>query len=191
MPGAAQEQSVWTAQSDNVSDTGVFLDVPDVVRRWDSAVKRTQWPEPVPPSFAAFAEFDPLIDVELPPARSLGHLRALCDTKRPSSNVFYALRLDGVFRSVRIESMEPTPSCRSPARVHGCEWTNVAGTVVGLWTPGVSSVFSLPGYHFQFFCTTRRRSGRLVARTSPELRLRMEPLGDFIWHCLRSQSLQT
>ncbi|WP_053059984.1 acetolactate decarboxylase [Burkholderia pyrrocinia] len=154
------------------------------------------WADPAAMPLATFTEFEPLIDVEIPPSESLSKLQALCDARRPSSHIFYAFRLDGVFPLIRTEPTHDTKSAGLyPHAIRGnisvCELTDVSGTVVGLWSPGVSSVFSLPGYHFQFVSPGRRGTGHLVACISGTLRLRMEPLTDFIWHCLRTQSLQT
>ncbi|MFD1557487.1 acetolactate decarboxylase [Paraburkholderia silviterrae] len=134
----------------------------------------TDWTETI-------AAFDPFIDVELPPARSLAQLQTLCDAKRPSNDTFYALRLDGAFAFVRM---------RPHALALEREWANVSGTLVGLWSPGKPGESGISGYHLQFLSADRRTSGQLIACASSDLRLRLEPLAEFIWYCLRSHSVQ-
>jgi acetolactate decarboxylase len=58
-------------------------------------------------------------------------------------------------------------------------FTNVAGTLVGLWSPGFSSAFSVPGYHFHFLSADRQHGGHLLECSAGPLRLRMEALNDF------------
>ena len=55
----------------------------------------------------------------------------------------------------------------------------MAGTLVGLWSPGFSSAFSVPGYHFHFLSEDRQHGGHLLDCTAGPLRLRMEALTDF------------
>jgi acetolactate decarboxylase len=59
------------------------------------------------------------------------------------------------------------------------EFTNVTGTLVGLWSPGFSSAFSVPGYHFHFISADRTQGGHLLDCQSAPLQLRVEPLADF------------
>ena len=55
----------------------------------------------------------------------------------------------------------------------------MAGTLVGLWSPGFSSAFSVAGYHFHFLSEDRLEGGHLLESESGPLRLRMEALIDF------------
>ena len=54
-----------------------------------------------------------------------------------------------------------------------------AGSLVGLWSPGFSSAFSVAGYHFHFLSEDRKEGGHLLECESGRLRLRMEALTDF------------
>jgi acetolactate decarboxylase len=58
-------------------------------------------------------------------------------------------------------------------------FTNVTGTLVGLWSPGFSSAFSVAGYHFHFLSDDRRDGGHVLDLEAQTLRLRMEALTDF------------
>jgi acetolactate decarboxylase len=56
----------------------------------------------------------------------------------------------------------------------------VTGTLVGIWSLGFSSAFSVPGYRFHFLSEDRRRGGHLLNCAAAEpLRLRTEALTDF------------
>jgi acetolactate decarboxylase len=59
------------------------------------------------------------------------------------------------------------------------ELSAIRGTLVGLWSPGFSSAFSIAGYHFHFLSEDRKHGGHLLACSSAPLRLRIEALTDF------------
>lgn len=133
--------------------------------------------------FAVVTKFAPDIDTEMPPAVSLAELEAQCDKLRPSNNIFYAVRLDGVFTSIRTRAVSPQPEDTrlvDAAKVQSeFEFTNASGTLVGLWSPGFAGAFSIPGYHFHFLSDSREHGGHLLACSSECLRVRVERLTDF------------
>ncbi|MGF6754781.1 acetolactate decarboxylase [Paraburkholderia sp. GAS42] len=133
--------------------------------------------------FAVVTKFAPDIDTELPPTSSLAELEDLCDTLRPSNNIFYAVRLDGVFTSIKTRAVSPPPENTrlvDAAKVQTeFEFANASGTLVGLWSPGFSSAFSIPGYHFHFLSDARDQGGHLLACSSERLHVRIEQLTDF------------
>lgn len=139
-------------------------------------------PEALAP-FAVVTRFAPDIDRKIAPAESLDGLAKLCDKQRASNNVFYALRLDGHFRCIRTRAVVP-PSGQGrlidAAKAQAeFEFNEIDGTLAGLWSPGFSSAFSIPGYHFHFLSDDRKHGGHLLACSSGPLRLRMEQLRDF------------
>ncbi|MEJ0003987.1 MAG: acetolactate decarboxylase [Pararobbsia sp.] len=138
----------------------------------------TRWPRS-----PSSRPFDPSIDTELGPFQDLAGLERLCDALRPSNNIFYAVRLDGVFASIRTRAVSPPPAHArlvDAAKLQSeFAFENVAGTLVGLWSPGFSSAFSIPGYHFHFLSDERDHGGHLLACASDTLRVRIEKLTDF------------
>ena len=58
-------------------------------------------------------------------------------------------------------------------------FTDLEGTLVGLWSPGFSSAFSVPGYHFHFLSADRQHGGHLLDVAAEVLRLQVEALTDF------------
>ena len=139
-------------------------------------------PQAVAP-FAVVTRFAPELDIENGTVSSLKALAERCDAHRPSSNIFYAFRLDGRFSHVRTRAVKaPQPGARlvdaakAQAEFH---FTDIAGTLVGLWSPGFSSAFSIPGYHFHFLSDDRKHGGHLLECSAGGLRLRMEALTDF------------
>lgn len=133
--------------------------------------------------FAVVTRFAPEIDLQIGPAPTLDSLTSICDEYRRSNNIFFAVRLDGPFLTVRTRAIGPPPdhgrlidAAKTQAEF---EFSKIRGTLVGLWSPGFSSAFSIPGYHFHFLSDDRQRGGHLLACSSSALRLRMETLTDF------------
>jgi acetolactate decarboxylase len=133
--------------------------------------------------FAVVTHFSPEVDVGIESVASLSDLASRCDAKRSSSNIFYAFRLDGRFNSIRARAVNPPGEGRRLIEAAKAQsefkFANVAGTLVGLWSPGFSSAFSVPGYHFHFLSEDRRQGGHLLDCAAGSLRLRMEALTDF------------
>jgi acetolactate decarboxylase len=133
--------------------------------------------------FAVVTWFEPETDAIISPMASLKDLEAGCDAFRRSGNIFYAIRLDGVFRRVRIRAVNPPePGTRliDAAKAQGeFNFSDIEGTLIGLWSPGFSSAFSVAGYHFHFLSADRQHGGHLLDVAADGLRLRVEALTDF------------
>lgn len=133
--------------------------------------------------FAVVTWFEPETDVSISPVGSFKDLQARCDGFRRSGNIFYAIRLDGPFKRVRTRAVNPPqPGTRLiDAAKEQSEFTfvDIEGTLVGLWSPGFSSAFSVAGYHFHFLSADRQHGGHLLDVAADALRLRIEALTDF------------
>jgi acetolactate decarboxylase len=133
--------------------------------------------------FAVVTWFDPRIDVSIGPVGSFKDLEASCDDFRRSGNIFYALRLDGQFKKVRARAVNPSKArtglvdaAKAQSEFH---FADLEGTLIGLWSPGFSSAFSVPGYHFHFLSADYQHGGHLLDLAADPLRLRVAPLTDF------------
>jgi acetolactate decarboxylase len=133
--------------------------------------------------FAVVTRFSPQTDVETEPVASFKDLEGCCDQYRTSGNIFYAVRLDGHFRRIRTRAVNPPePGTRlvDAAKAQSeFSFSDIDGTLIGLWSPGFSSAFSIPGYHFHFLSTDRQRGGHLLDVEAGPLRLKIEALTDF------------
>jgi len=133
--------------------------------------------------FAVVTRFDPGVDVESAPIVSLAALGQSCDGHRPSNNIFYAIRLDGHFDHIRTRAVSPPGDHARliDAAKAQAEFTfsDIGGTLVGLWSPSFASAFSIPGYHFHFLSDDRKHGGHLLTCSAGTLRLRIEALTDF------------
>jgi acetolactate decarboxylase len=133
--------------------------------------------------FAVVTRFSPETDLQTGPIRNFSELEKCCDALRTSGNIFYAFRLDGTFQRIRTRAVSPpgkgTRLVDAAKAQSEFRFKDVAGTLVGLWSPGFSSAFSVAGYHFHFLSDDRLEGGHLLDLESESLRLRMEALTDF------------
>lgn len=133
--------------------------------------------------FAVVTWFKPDNDVSISFVGSFRDLEARCDEFRHSGNIFYAFRLDGRFKRLRTRAVNPPqPGTRLvDAAKAQSEFTfaDVEGTLVGLWSPGFASAFSVAGYHFHFLSADCQRGGHLLDVEADTLQLKVEALTDF------------
>ncbi|MEA2817686.1 MAG: acetolactate decarboxylase [Rhodospirillaceae bacterium] len=133
--------------------------------------------------FAVVTRFSPQTDVDAEPVANFKELEERCDKYRNSGNIFYALRLDGRFRKVRTRAVNPPrPGTRLVDAANAqseFSFNDIDGTLIGLWSPGFSSAFSISGYHFHFLSKDREHGGHLLDVDSGPLRLKVEALTDF------------
>jgi acetolactate decarboxylase len=133
--------------------------------------------------FAVVTRFSPQTDVETEPVASFKDLERRCDEYRNSGNIFYAVRLDGHFSRVRTRAVNPpqrgTRLVDAANAQSEFSFSNIDGTLIGLWSPGFSSAFSISGYHFHFLSKDRQHGGHLLDVEAGPLCLKVEALTDF------------
>jgi acetolactate decarboxylase len=133
--------------------------------------------------FAVVTRFVPDEAVTLDRCPDLSHLTARFDALRHSDNVFFALRVDGHFEYVHTRAMcrtrEGVPLVQAAAVQPEFEFRNVAGTLVGFWTPEYAKTLNVPGYHLHFLSADRRNGGHLLQYRGSDLRLQIQRGGEY------------
>lgn len=133
--------------------------------------------------FAVVTHFTPDADFTIETAADLTDLERNCDLHRTSGNIFYAVRIDGRFQTIRTRAVNPPkPGTRlvdAAKSQSEFNFDDISGTLVGLWSPGFSSAFSVAGYHFHFLSEDRQHGGHLLAVSARSLRARIEALTEF------------
>jgi acetolactate decarboxylase len=133
--------------------------------------------------FAVVTHFSPEIHTDSGPIASFKDLEECCDRHRSSGNIFYAIRVDGPFSRVRTRAVTPPSSGTRLVDATKAQsefnFTDINGTLVGLWSPGFSSAFSVQGYHFHFISNDRQHGGHLLDVEAAQLSVRVESLTDF------------
>ena len=117
--------------------------------------------------FAMVTFFDEDQRIEAVNVESLSGLRQTIDRCRPTKNLFYALRVDGVFDYIKVRSVpaQKKPYCPLADAVKGqtvFEYKNIPGTLVGFWSPSFADKVSVPGYHFHFISTAKGAGGHVL-----------------------------
>ena len=133
--------------------------------------------------FAVVTWFEPETEVSITDVSGYKALETRCDEFRRSGNIFYALRLDGHFKRVRTRAVNPPqPGTRLAAAAKAqseFSFSEIDGSLIGLWSPGFSSAFSVAGYHFHFLSDDRCHGGHVLDIQADRLQLKIEPLTDF------------
>jgi len=133
--------------------------------------------------FAVVTWFEPEMEVSITDVSGYKALETRCDEFRRSGNIFYAVRLDGHFKRVRTRAVNPPqPGTRLAAAAKAqseFSLSEIDGSLIGLWSPGFSSAFSVAGYHFHFLSDDRCHGGHVLDIQADRLQLKIEPLTDF------------
>jgi acetolactate decarboxylase len=133
--------------------------------------------------FALITGFAPEPAVTLDQCPDLAHLTSRFDTLRHSDNVFFALRVDGKFDYVHTRAMcrtkEGVPLVQAASVQPEFEFHDIAGTVVGFWSPEYVKTLNVPGYHLHFISTDRTHGGHLLQCNGRGLRLQIQREGDY------------
>jgi acetolactate decarboxylase len=133
--------------------------------------------------FAVVTRFDPEIEFEL--QRPLAHadLLTAVGEQLPDGVPSCALRVDGMFDSVRARSVpRQSPPYRPLAEVvgeqHEFELGPVEGTIVGFRFPDYAEGIEVAGWHLHFITADRSRGGHVLDSRSGAARVRIDPSDD-------------
>ncbi len=116
--------------------------------------------------FACVTSYRPIshdeLDQELTYDAFLGWLVRLL----PSPNLFYALRIEGEFASIKARSVPKQENYRTLVEVAReqtlFQFDNVSGTLVGFFTPTFMGSVNVPGLHLHFLSADFRSGGHLL-----------------------------
>jgi acetolactate decarboxylase len=133
--------------------------------------------------FAVVTHFTADQDQTIESASSFEEITKICDQYRDSDNLFYAFRIDGRFAHIHTRAMKATldglPLAKAAAIQPEFEFTDVDGTLVGIWAPQFSGALNIAGYHFHFLSEDRTKGGHLLECSGKNLRIRVERVNDF------------
>jgi acetolactate decarboxylase len=84
----------------------------------------------------------------------------------PSLNLFYAIRVDGLFASIKTRSVPRQESYRPIVEVTRdqpiFDFRDIEGTVAGFFTPAFMSSLNVPGLHLHFLSSDMATGGHLL-----------------------------
>jgi acetolactate decarboxylase len=147
----------------------------------DGSVKRREDDFQIP--FAVVTRFQEEKNFEAQNIRCLKDLELACDPHRESNNLFYALKVEGVFEAVHaraVGALVPDTRLLDAAKEQTeFYFSNVEGTLIGLWSPAYSSAFNVPGYHFHFLSNDRTKGGHVLECRARILRVGLQMLCEY------------
>jgi acetolactate decarboxylase len=132
--------------------------------------------------FAAVTHFKVEHIVDIAEVPGLDALLARLDDLRRSSNVFYAIRIDGRFDFMHTRAMckseEGTPLAVAAAHQPEFRMRAVSGTLVGFWSPQYVKTLEVPGYHLHFITDDHTAGGHLMECAGRGLRVQITQVNE-------------
>ena len=114
----------------------------------------------------------------------------------PTKNIFYAIRVDGMFRQVKTRSVDkqqkPYPRLVDAlANQPEFELRNIRGTLVGFRCPAYVGGVNVPGYHLHFITEDKMSGGHVLGFQTDSVNIRVEAVHEFRMVLPRSESFYT
>jgi acetolactate decarboxylase len=133
--------------------------------------------------FAAVTNFEPTIDHRESGVLDRAGCEAVVHQLVPSENLFYALRIDARFPSIKTRTVskqtKPYPRLADAAASETISTlTDVEGTIVGFHTPDYAKGIGVAGYHLHFLSADHRSGGHVFDFTVESPRIRIDAEGD-------------
>jgi acetolactate decarboxylase len=117
--------------------------------------------------FATVLFFRPTLSQPLAGPLDYDHFQALVDSLMEGPNLFYAVRVDGLFASVTTRSVprqeKPYPPLAEVAKTQPVfRLKDVSGTLAGFRFPDFARGLNVPGFHLHFLTEDRRAGGHVL-----------------------------
>jgi acetolactate decarboxylase len=99
------------------------------------------------------------------------------DGFRESSNLFTAIRIDGVFDEIyyRVACKAEPGETLVEATHHQSEFTfkDCTGSLMGFWSPTFARTFNIPGYHMHFLSADHQHGGHVLGIKAKNLKIQV------------------
>ena len=149
---------------DNLDGEMIMLD--GVVYQVNSAGRVAVIGDDCRTPFACVTFYRPISHEDVAQEMDYAALLDLIQKLLPSPNLFYALRMDGVFAYVKTRSVPKQQNYRPLVDVAKdqpeFEFQNVAGTLAGFFTPSFMGSINVPGLHLHFLSADLTRGGHVL-----------------------------
>ena len=132
--------------------------------------------------FANLTFFKEALAFDCPAGLDYHGLQKLVSQKLPSPNLFYAIRVDGVFAKMKVRSVPAARKRPYPKLVEVVkhqkvyDYKKINGTLVGFYCPSYVKGVNVPGYHMHFLGAKRQKGGHVLALATPACRVRVAVL---------------
>ena len=116
--------------------------------------------------YACVTNFDSNDPIYLDSSGDYLDLQNTISNKMLSSNLIYAIRVEGLFSNIHARSV-PKQHCYRPlVDVAGDQvefnFESIAGQIVGYWTPAFMGSITVPGFHLHFLSGDKFHGGHLL-----------------------------
>ncbi|MEA1935787.1 MAG: acetolactate decarboxylase [Thermodesulfobacteriota bacterium] len=117
--------------------------------------------------FAVVTFFKTDKTVLLEKAEDYSQLKQYLDYSLPTKNIFYAIKIEGVFKYIKTRSVpgqtKPYPPLVDVVKNQTTfEFHNVKGTIVGFRCPVYVKGINVPGYHLHFITKNKKAGGHIL-----------------------------
>jgi len=129
--------------------------------------------------FATVTFFNVGQDFILPKSMGYEMFQALLDSKLPSENLIYAIKVEGKFSFLKVRSAarqkKPFPVMTEAIKDQKVfELKDQEGTLVGFWFPKYIAGVNVPGYHFHFLNKDRTFGGHVQDLQVEDARIQID-----------------
>jgi acetolactate decarboxylase len=134
--------------------------------------------------FAAVTFFEPDMEKTLPGGIDMKRLTDEIDAVLPTTNVIYALRIEGRFKRVKARSVprqnKPYRPLEEVVKTQSIfDFENVEGVIVGLRCPPFMKGINVPGYHLHFLTKDRKAGGHVLGLTVDKAVAKIDRINSF------------
>lgn len=130
--------------------------------------------------FATVCHFSPMLSDEMKAPVSYEQFTAQLQRMLPSDNMFYAIQIRGLFRTITTRSVPHTENYRplsdATDKQKLRQFVNVTGHLVGFYTPGFVPSVNVPGFHFHFIDEAFSAGGHLLCCEPEQLDIQLQIL---------------
>lgn len=133
--------------------------------------------------FAEVTYFGADQTVEVTDPLDCSHLQSLLGGRLPSLNVPYALKITGVFATLKTRSVpkqtKPYPPLADVVKTQATfDFSNVSGVMVGFRLPSYMSGVGAAGYHLHFLTDDRKAGGHVLSCQVKKVTVEIDTLSD-------------
>lgn len=130
--------------------------------------------------YACVSFFSPDSQEEIEKPLDFTDLSKLLERMIPSTNMIYAIHIEGTFSYIKTRSVPRQDSYRPLVEVAReqpeYEYENLDGVMTGFWTPKFMDALSVPGFHLHFLSGERSHGGHLLACKTEKIRISIQHL---------------
>ena len=115
--------------------------------------------------FACVTFFKPSVEEEIEGNLDFNAFNVILNRMLPSDNMLYALRVEGLFREVKVWSVARQPNYQPLVEDEQNRplftYENIHGVLAGFYTPKFIRALNFPGFHLHFLTSGRECGGHL------------------------------